>query len=109
MAKETKNQKIKGLLTGADLQAIGDLMGGLMDKQAAVLASKQDLKDEIAGLEKRTDVKFDDLKDYMNQGFESVMEGMDALSEKLAEKEKVKRMEIWIKEASAKLGVKYQA
>ena len=76
MAKETKNQKIKGLLTGADLQAIGDLMGGLMDKQAAVLASKQDLKDEIAGLEKRTDVKFDDLKDYMNQGFESVMEGM---------------------------------
>ena len=80
--------KLKGLLTTADLQAIGDLMGGLMDRQAAVLASKQDLKEVKQDLEKvkenmatKTDLADleSNLKDYMHEGFESVMEGMDII------------------------------
>jgi hypothetical protein len=102
----TSKLKIKMLLTDGDLQAIGELMGGLMDKQAAVLASKQDLKD----LEDRVDIKLSglesNLKDYMHQGFEAVMEGMDAIAEKLAEKEKLERIVEWAKEVGEKVGVK---
>jgi hypothetical protein len=115
--KANKKLIAKALLSEADLQAIGDLMGGLMDKQAAVLASKQDLKDEIGSLETRMDsletrmdVKLNNLEtnleDYMHQGFESVMEGMDAISEKLAEKEKVERLVAWAKEVGEKVGIK---
>jgi predicted nucleic acid-binding Zn-ribbon protein len=105
-----QKQKIKGLLTQTDLESLSDLMGGLMDKQAAILASKKDLKDEITGLETRMDTKLNDLetnlKDYMHQGFEAVMEGMDSIAEKLTEKQKFDRLVEWAKEVGEKVGVK---
>lgn len=88
----TKNEQN---LTNQDLQALGDLMGGLLDKQNAVLASKEDLKDLKV-----------ELKDYIHEGIETVMEGIDGLAEKLAEKEKVERLIEWAREAGDKIGVK---
>ncbi len=49
-------------LTTEDLQAISELL----DKQTAVLATKEELNDLRI-----------ELKDYMSQGFEAVMGGMD--------------------------------
>jgi hypothetical protein len=80
-----KKPKLKTVLTGADFQAMSDLMGGLLDKQAAVLASKKDLS--VAEHRIKTE-----LKDCMHEGFEAVMEGIDAVAEKLAEKVKIERL-----------------
>jgi hypothetical protein len=91
-------------LTGKDLQAIGNIVGGLMDKQAAVLASKRDLenlatKDDLKDLER-------DLKAYMHQGFETVMEGMDSLADRFVEKERFEKLVEWAKIVGEKVGVK---
>ena len=117
MANDTK---IKALLTDTDLRAIADLMGGLMDKQAAVLAGKKDLqevKNDLQEVKDTMTTKADltdaeqriksELKEYTHEGFEAVMEGIDTITQKLADKEKVERIEAWIKEAWFKLGVKY--
>lgn len=84
-------------LAEEDLQAISDTMGGLLDKQAAVLASKEDLHDLEARMNNR-----------MDEGFESVMAGIDAVAEKLTEKEKFDRLLEWAKEVGEKVGVKPQ-
>ena len=91
-----------------DLQAIYDVMGGLLDKQAAVLASKEDLKD----LESRMATK-DDLKDLeaslnqrMDEGFEALMEGIGSAAEKLADKEKFEKLMEWAREVGEEVGVK---
>jgi uncharacterized protein YydD (DUF2326 family) len=86
-----KKTKLKTVLTNADFQAMSDIMGGLLDKQSAVLASKEDLRALETRIESKMATKQDlaDLKDYMHEGFEAVMEGIDAVAEKLAEKEKV--------------------
>lgn len=102
--ENNKKSKFKALLTPTDLNAIADLMGGLMDKQAAVLASKQDLKDLESRMASKEDLA--DLKSYMHEGFESVMEGMDALAAKLTEKEKFDRLVEWAREVGEKVGVK---
>lgn len=92
------------------MQAIGDMMGGLLDKQAAVLASKKDLQEvkvvlkvEIEKSEQRIKTE---LKDYMHQGFEAVMNGMDNLSERFVEKEKFEKLVEWAKIVGEKVGVK---
>lgn len=93
MKKQQPN--LKKSLTQADLQAVGDLMGGLIDKQSAVLASKKDLKE----LEVRINTR-------MDEGFESVIEGMDSLAEKLADKEKLERIVEWAITVGEKVGVR---
>jgi hypothetical protein len=62
-----KNNKVN--LDEASLHSIADLMGGLLDKQTAILATKQELKE---GLEAQTV----ELKAYIHEGVETVMEGM---------------------------------
>lgn len=94
-----KKTKLKTVLANADFQAMSDIMGGLLDKQAAVLASKEDLKNGLQDLKV-------ELKDYMHQGFEAVMEGMDVIVEKLAEREKVERLIEWAVVVGEKVGVK---
>ncbi len=89
--------KLKNLAP-EDLQAISDAMGGLLDKQAATLASKQDLKDEITASEER-------LKAYMHEGFEAVMHGMDNLSDRFVEKQKFEKLLEWAREVGKKVGV----
>lgn len=96
-------KKSNNILTKGDLEVLGDLMGGLIDKQAAVLASKQDLKNELNAAENRIKTE---LKEYMHEGFETVMQGMDDVVKQLAEKEKVERLVEWAKEVGAKVGVK---
>ncbi len=91
--------KLKNLAE-EDLQAISDTMVGLLDKQASTLASKKDLED----LATKKDLA--DLKDYMHEGFESVIEGMDSIAEKLTEKEKFDKLFEWAREVGEKVGVK---
>ena len=79
--------KLKNLAE-EDFQALVDAMGGLLDKQAATLASKQDLTEAEHRIKT-------ELKDYMNEGFESVIAGMDSIADKLAEKERVENLENW--------------
>lgn len=93
-------KKLTNILGEGDMQAMADVMGGLLDKQAAILASKKDLEK----LATKQDVA--DLKDYMDQGFESVMAGIDAVAEKLTEKEKFDRLVDWAREVGNKVGVK---
>ena len=103
MKKQTQTVKLHKTLTPDDLEAVGNLVSGLMDKQSAVLrqdlAGKKDLHEEIAGVEKR-------LKEYMSEGFESVMQGMDVMADKLADKEKLERIVEWAIMAGAKIGVR---
>lgn len=99
--------KLKNLAED-DLQAISNVMGGLLDKQAAVLASKKDLEDLESRMATKDDIKNleRDLKAYMHQGFESVMLGMDNLSERFVEKQDFKKLVEWAKLVGEKVGVK---
>jgi hypothetical protein len=99
---KTNKAKLKNLLTPGDLDAIGNLMGGLLDKQASVLASKKDLQE--VKLELKNDMV--DLQARMNEGFEAVIDGMDAIVEKLADKEKFDRLVVWAREVGEKVGVR---
>lgn len=80
-----------------DALSNGDLdkIAGLLDERIAPLATKELVKEEIDGL-----------KTYVNEGFETVMGGLDNLSKQLAEKEKVERLIEWAREAGDKIGVK---
>ncbi len=104
MKKQQVN--LKKSLTKADLEAVGNLMGSLIDKQSTVLASKKDLREEVGVLYKEIKGTEDRLKEYMSEGFESVMEGMDALAEKLADKEKLERIVEWAITVGEKVGVR---
>lgn len=77
MAAERKAMKTKtakgGALTTSDLDRIGELL----DTRMAPLATKVELKEMEHNL-----------KDYMYEGFETVMEGVDNLAKELTEREK---------------------
>ena len=101
------DNKSKNSLTTNDLQALGDLMGGLLDKQAAILATKVDLARVEARLDDMaTKQDLADLKDHILEGFEAVMDGVDNLTEKLADKERLERIVEWAIIAGEKIGVK---
>jgi len=76
-----------------------DKIAGLLDKtftdRLAPLATKVDLQ--------QTEQK---LKDYIDEGIETVMEGIDNISKQLAEKERVDEIEKWAREVGEKVGVK---
>lgn len=78
-------------LSDKDLDKIGDLL----DSRLAPLASKQDLIKS----EKR-------LKEYIHEGVETIMDGMDTMTETFAEKEKVGKLEVGLKTVATKVGVK---
>ena len=82
-------------LTNSDLQAIADLL----DKQTAVLATKEELKDQL-------DTQSKELKAYIHEGIETVMTGMDNVANQLAEKKQVERLEDWAKVVGDKVGLK---
>ncbi|OGE81683.1 MAG: hypothetical protein A2720_02080 [Candidatus Doudnabacteria bacterium RIFCSPHIGHO2_01_FULL_46_24] len=69
MAKIVKTD----LLTKGDLDKIADLLDAQFERRLEPLAIKEDLKD---------------IKDYMHEGFETVMEGVDNLAKELTEREK---------------------
>jgi hypothetical protein len=109
--KEQKNKT--DALSGGDIDRIGNLLDNRLapmdknivglDKKLAhieeVMATKIDLKNEITASEAR-------MKDYIHEGVETIMDGMNKLSEELAEKQRVDRLENWTKKIAQKVGVK---
>jgi len=98
-------KKLQNLGEG-DLQAIGDLMGGLLDRQSAVFTKdlnevKSELKAEITQSEEH-------IKKYVNQGVAAVMDGVDGVASTLAEKDRVENLERWASMAGTKIGFKTQ-
>lgn len=92
----TKSSKNKTpVLTNSDL----DKIGNLLDNRLAPLATKEFVRDEIKNSEHR-------IKGYIDEGIETVMEGVDSLSKQLAEKETVERLTKWAKLVGEKVGVR---
>jgi len=77
-----KQQESKNRLTNADLDAIGSLL----DKQTSVLATKNEMNLKLDNLERN-------LKDYIHDGFDMVMGGLDDLVEKLDVRDRVEKLE----------------
>ena len=79
-------------LTPQDLQSISNIMGGLLDKQAAVLRSELASKKDLQDLENRMTTKIDNLETRLvvriDEAVEAVMGGMDAMVDKFTEKDK---------------------
>lgn len=88
-------------LTDNDIDKIADLL----DNRLAPLATKELVKDEISASESRIKKE---IKGYIDEGIETVMEGIDNISKQLAEKEKVERLERWARLAGEKIGVKLE-
>lgn len=89
-------------LSDKDLDKIGNLLDDRLAPLAAkqdLMVTKQDLQDEIKGVETR-------LKAYIHEGVETIMDGIDTMSDKFAEKEKVQKLETGLKTVAAKVGVK---
>ena len=72
-----------------------DKIATLLDNRLAPLASKQDLM-----------ATKQELKDYIHEGVETIIEGMDKQNETFAEKEKVEKIEAGLKTVADKVGVK---
>ena len=87
MPKQSKTDS----LTNNDL----DKIANLLDNRIAPLATKEFVREEIEGL-----------RNYVHEGFETVMGGIEDLAEQMAEKEKVERLAKWAKEVGEKVGVK---
>lgn len=96
-----KTQPKIDALSDHDLDKIANLLDSQFDKRLAPLATKVFVEEQIEGV--KDDIA--GLKTYMNEGFETVMNGLDDLSKQMAEKEKVERLVKWAKEASKRIGV----
>lgn len=70
-------------LTTSDLQAIADLL----DKQTAVLATKEELRAQTV-----------ELKAYIHEGIETVMDGMTDLENRLDVRDRVDKLEKDVKQ-----------
>lgn len=99
MKQSTQNKT--EVLTDGDIEKIGNLLdnrlaplGKKQDDMALVMATKEDLRNTE-----------ESLKAYIHEGIESVMDGMDKLSEQLAEKERVDKLEKWTRQIAQKIGV----
>ena len=107
MAKISEKQDT---LTGNDL----DKIAGLLDNRLAPMATKEFVENKILGVKNEISSLRGELKDeisglkaYVNEGFEAVMQGIESITEKLAEKEKVDHLIGWAKKASKKIGVSF--
>lgn len=96
--KQLKTNKTDSLSDG-DIEKIGNLL----DNSLAPFARKKDLANLVTK-DDLNEVKIE-LKDYIHQGVDTVMNGMDKLSEQLAEKERVDRIESWTKQIAERVGV----
>lgn len=86
-------EKIVNKLAPEDLEAITNIMGGLLDKQSKDLVSKKDLED--AKVELRSEIKAseerikeelgNDLKSYIHEGIDAVMGAIDDLSNEVTD------------------------
>ena len=86
-------------LTNDDLDKIANLLDAQFDKRLAPLVTMEFVEGKINGLETS-------LKAYMHEGFEAVTDGVDSLTEKLADKDRLERVVEWAIQAGDKIGVK---
>lgn len=91
-------------LTNSDLQKIADLL----EKQITPLATKRQVSDEVSKLTSKEDLKNLEagLKTHINEGIDMVLKGIDNITEMLAEKERVDKLEKWVQKIGEKVGVK---
>lgn len=82
-------------LSDNDIERIANLL----DNRLAPFATKVDLKVEIAASEQR-------MKAYIHEGIETVMDGIDSISQTFVEKQRVDKIEGWTKQLARKVGVK---
>ena len=86
---KNNQEKLINKLTQEDLQAFADIMGGLLDKQSAVLASKKDLEDTATSLkvELKDEIKKSEgrLIEYVDQGITAVTGAIDDVSDQVVE------------------------
>lgn len=91
-------------LSDGDIERIGNLL----DSRIAPLSKKQDdIALVVATKADLIDAK-NELKEYVHEGIQAVMDGMDKLSEQLAEKERVDRLENWTRQIAEKVGLRLQ-
>ena len=83
-----------------------DKIANLLDNRLAPLATKDFVKEEISGVRSEMRGLEKNLKSYIDEGIETVMEGIDNLSKQLTEKEKFERLAKWAKEVGEKVGVR---
>lgn len=104
MKKIAKNKT--DVLSNGDIEKIGSLLDNAFDSRLSPLEKKVDDMTQV--MVTKDDLKNTklELKDYINEGVQSVMDGMDKLSEQLAEKQRVDRLELWTKQIAQKVGVK---
>lgn len=97
------SDNLQNKLSDQDLQAMSNVMGGLLDKQSAAFSKDlENVKVELKGEIEKSKIE---LKDYMHEGFEAVMHGMDNLSDRFVEKEKFDKLLEWAREVGKKVGV----
>ncbi|OGE76045.1 MAG: hypothetical protein A3C85_01845 [Candidatus Doudnabacteria bacterium RIFCSPHIGHO2_02_FULL_48_21] len=83
-----------------------DKIANLLDDRLALLATKEFVREEIGGVRSEMKTLENNLKTYIDEGIETVMEGIDNLSKQLAEKERVDKIAKWAKEVGEKVGVR---
>lgn len=76
-----------------------DKIAGLLDKRISPLATKEHVDQAVTASEKR-------LKEYIDEGIDTVMDGIDNVAGLLAEKERVDKIELWARAVGEKIGVK---
>lgn len=104
MKKQPKNKT--ETLSDRDLDRIGTLLDNAFDNRLAPLATKKDLFSTKQEMKESMESFKTELKDYVQEGVETIMDGMDKLSEQLAEKQRVDRLEQWTKQIAQKVGIK---
>lgn len=92
-----KSQNKTDALTNNDLEKIASLLNNAFDERLNPLATKAGLKEVETNL-----------KDYIHQGIDMVMKGIDNITEMLAEKERVDKLEKWVQKIGDKVGVKLE-
>jgi len=95
----TANTNKIDVLSDNDIDKIANLLDKTFDNRLAPLATKDFVKEELRQTEQN-------LKDYIDGGIETVMQGIDNITKQLADKEKVDRLAKWAKEVGEKVGVR---
>lgn len=82
-------------LTSNVIDKIADLLDDRLIPISTKMATKEFVKEEISGVKGEMKNLETSLKQYIDEGVETIMKGIDGITERLAEKEKVERLERW--------------
>lgn len=91
------------VLSDNDLDKIANLLNTAFDERLEPLATKDSVAETVKNAVSASEHR---LKSYIDEGIETVMEGIDNLSKQLAEKEKLEQLEKDMVIVKEKLGIK---